>query len=264
MNKFFLILFFVFLSLSYLVGFSIKKPDLKISKQDSALNLKPELLVKLAAGNNRLLSSLMWISTLLESDLEHYGNRDLGSWLYLRFLTISILEPKFLLNYQFGGKYLMIVKDDLAGAEQILLKGLEKFQTDEKLLTDVGFLYTFELRNYSEGLKHYERLLASSAKVPDVLKSLVIKLRLQTSETDLEIAFDSVKHLYEQTENEFLRKKLWANLYAIKSEIDLDCLNSLEVKYCDPKDLNGDLYIKKGETYISPKPFKPYKLYMKK
>ena len=79
---------------------NLVKPSFKVSKQSSALNISHELLSIFDLGQRRLFSDILWISTLLESDLEHYKENDLNSWLYLRFNTISVLDPLFLKNYQ--------------------------------------------------------------------------------------------------------------------------------------------------------------------
>src|SRR4051812_26318090 len=61
------------------------KPNPDLSKQLTALNVNKDLLVFLSAGNKRLITDLLWVQTLLESDLQHYSARDLKNWMFIRF-----------------------------------------------------------------------------------------------------------------------------------------------------------------------------------
>ena len=64
------------------------KPKIILEKQDTAINLNKNILLFLNFGNRRIIADLLWIQTLLESDNEHYKQKDLNSWMYLRFLNI--------------------------------------------------------------------------------------------------------------------------------------------------------------------------------
>ena len=130
-----LILILIFLSLtSGYLNSILAQPSLKISKQNSAINVNQTFLNIFSLGQKRLISDLLWIATLLESDTDHYKSRDLDSWMYHRFNTIISLDPKFYNAYLYGGQYLGIVKDDLEGAADIYLKGLEQYPNDYDLL----------------------------------------------------------------------------------------------------------------------------------
>lgn len=240
---------------------NIPKPNLKISKQDSALNLSPYIIKVLDLGQQRLLSNVFWISTLIESDLEHYKNKDLNSWLFLRFNTISILDPLFKRNYQFGGQYLNIIKDDLYGAEIIFKKGLEVYPDDFELNFNTGFLYAFELQDYSKAIGVYEHLI-TLPRSPSYIKSILNKLKFQKT-GDLSLAFTLVKKTLENAKSPILIEKLNADLYAIKATQDLECLNTNQ-DGCEIKDYLGNKYILKDEKWISKKDFVPYQLFNKK
>lgn len=108
---------FFLLYLAFYTSKKVSPPILFISKQQSSLNVSESIVENFNIGQKRLISSLLWISTILESDQEHYKNKDLNSWMFLRFKTISFLEPKFYEAYNFGGPYLSIIKNDLAGAD---------------------------------------------------------------------------------------------------------------------------------------------------
>ncbi len=258
----YLILFFaiVFLSVAWKIKTSTPTPSLTISKQESAINFDSNLIQIFSTGQKRLIADLFWITTLLESDLNHYKNKDLNSWMFLRFKTISELDSQFLKNYQFGGQYLSIVKDDLQGAEILYRKGLHFFPNDYELNYNLGFLYGIELDEFKKAYDYFKR--AYEIKKSPILKSLLIKFKYsQTS--DLDLAYSLTKEFMEQTKDEVLKKKLFNDLLLIATEIDLKCLNGIYSKNttCNTKNLKGMNYIKKGKQYVSPILLKKYQLH---
>lgn len=235
-----------------------ERPDLQVSKQETAINVNSTFLQMLSAGNKRLLADVFWIFTLLESDLEKYQKKDAGDWMFLRFQTIANLDPYFYENYLYGGQYLSIVKDDLEGAAVIYERGVEKYPDDFALNLNAGFNYYFELGNYEAGLKLLEKI-KDHPKAPVTLPSIVHKLKLETGE-DPEAIFLLVYDRYQKTHDEFLKDKLYGDLYSIRAEIDLNCLNAGR-SGCRTNDLNGTAYIKKSDgRYHTIKPFHRYRL----
>lgn len=234
-----------------------EKPDLQLSKQDTALNINNNLLTYMSAGNKRLLTDLLWVQTLIESDIEHYKKRDLNSWLFLRFNSIATLDPLFYENYFYGGQFLAIVKDDLEGANLIYRKGLKYYPDDYKLNYNVGFLNYYEMGNFKEGLPFLEKIV-SYPEAPVYIRSIINKLKV-ASGVDLEEIFKLVYHNYSTTKDEGLKRRLSGDLYAIKAEIDLKCLNN-NGSNCSYKDIEGNYYINKDGLYYSPKVFLKYQI----
>jgi len=239
------------------INYNNEKPTLELSKQDTALNINNDLLVYLSAGNKRLLTDLIWVQTLIESDIEHYKKRDLNSWLFLRFNTVATLDPLFYENYFYGGQFLAIVKDDLEGANIIYEKGLKHYPDDYKLNYNAGFLNYYEMGNYPQGLK-YLRKIENNPQAPVFIKSIINKLLLATG-VELEEVFQLVLHNFMNTKDEALKNKLQRDLYSLRAEIDLKCLNNHKPN-CNLKDLEGNYYVKRDEAYFSPKPFVRYQL----
>jgi tetratricopeptide (TPR) repeat protein len=254
------LIFFIFsFSLANYFHTNYKKKALTIDKQESAITVKEDLLLLFSLGQNRLFADLLWITTLLESDLKHYKKRDYNSWMYLRFLSIARLDPLFLRNYQFGGKYLSIVKDDLIGARDIFERGLEQYPEDYDLLFNGAFLYAFELGDFKNGLKLYEKLLEIN-KAPEFIKSLIPKLKFQTT-GDLSLTYQVLKETLKTAEpGSTLYNKLNRDIYALKAQIDLDCLNNGKDN-CSRYDEDGNPYLLKGNEYIAPKEFEKYQLH---
>ncbi|MGZ3810010.1 MAG: hypothetical protein ACXVCE_18140, partial [Bacteriovorax sp.] len=85
----------LFLVAAYFVNINNEKPLMFISKQDQSINVNTSLITYVNLGLKRLISSSLWISTIIESDIEHYKKKDLNSWMFLRFNSIAELEPDF-------------------------------------------------------------------------------------------------------------------------------------------------------------------------
>jgi hypothetical protein len=250
------------LVISGYINESYEVPPIEISKQDSAINLDNKILLLFSAGQKRLLADLFWIATLLESDVDHYKNNDLNSWLYLRFNTIINLDPKYLQAYRFGGKYLSIIKDDLIGAKNIFESGLMVYPNDYELIFNTAYLYAFELQDYKLALKYYKRLLLFP-QVPEYVKTLVSKIEYEVNQ-DLDSTFMVLNDLYKnEPEGTFLKIKIEQQLYAIKAQIDTECLNQNKLN-CELVDYRLEKYVLRNGIYFSKDKYKPYKLNKRK
>lgn len=256
--------FMLFLA-AFRISSNLNKPYIVISKQDETWNLNDEMIQKFNLGFKRLESSFLWILTILESDVDHYKKRDLNSWMFRRFNSISTLEPLFYENYTFGGLYLSIVKDDLSGASIIYDKGLKYYGDDFTLLRDAGFHFYFEVEDYKKAYEIYSKLKNHPKASPIIISSLA---RLEKSQGNPEAAFNLLINKYNQIpdKDSFLAQKIKGHLYALKAELDLGCLNSSgeNNQKCSLKDFNGDYYIKKNDTYQAISPWEPLKIKRKK
>lgn len=260
-NSKLILLALFFLVISNYFHSNTLKPSINLSKQDTALNVDNDILKIFSIGQNRLIADLFWITTLLESDHDHYKKKDSNSWMFLRFLTITNLDYRFLRNYQFGGMYLSIIKDDLIGAKTIFEKGLKTYPNDYKLILNTAFLYAFELQEFEKAIKLYQKLLKFE-NAPKFIPSVINKLKYAQSD-DIELAYELVKStLATAEEGTTLHSKLTHDLYAIKATIDLDCLNNNK-ENCSKIDNDGNPYLYKNGSYTAIKEFKPYKLYLK-
>ncbi|WPU65532.1 tetratricopeptide repeat protein [Peredibacter starrii] len=234
-----------------------QKPKVFISKQESAVNFKIDFIKFFSLGNKRLISDLIWVQTLMESDQEHYKQKDLNSWMYLRFASISELDPNFYQNYLYGGQFLSIIKDDLPGAAVIFEKGLSRYPNDYDLNYYAALMYYYEMGDAQKGILHFEKII-NDPRAPSFFSSIVNKLKLETGE-DLDTIYQLVSYNYENTEDPTLKAKLEQDLYAIKAEIDLKCLNHQGVN-CGTRDQFGSPYVLKNGTYYSEKPFSLYRI----
>lgn len=259
LRKYYIIAFaLVLFFLAFIINQNLYRPNVVLSKQDETWNLNNEMILKFNLGFKRLVSSFLWISTVLESDIDHYKNKDLNSWMFLRFNTISVLEPKFYENYALGGPYLSIVKDDLTGASIIYDKGLKLFPDDFYLLRDAGFHYHFEMGDYSKSFEIYSKLRHHKQANPVIISNLA---RLETERGNLAVAFDLLLDQLNsiQDKESFLAKKVRSHLYSVKAEIDLNCLNK-KLKNCSEKDFYGNNYLIKNTIYFAAHEWQLYRI----
>lgn len=251
------------LSGAYYVSQKSEKPTLFISKQESGFNVDDSFFKYFNLGQKRLMSSIIWIMTILESDNDHYKNEDLNSWMFHRFNTISNLEPLFYENYAFGGPYLSIIKDDLKGATYIYNKGLSKFPDDFYLLKNAAFHFHFEVEDYQRSREIHKHLLHHKNINPILYSSLArIESELGNKEAAFTILLSNYNDLKKRNQTA-LADKTKEHLYAIRAEIDLECLNGKTTSNikCNTHDLNGAPYIKDSlGRFKASKAWTPFKI----
>lgn len=240
------------------INLILNKPLIELNKQDTAVNLNKNVFIFGSAGNKRLITDLIWIQTLLESDTEHYKKRDLNSWLFLRFNSIAALDPKFYENYLYGGQFLGIMKDDLDGANEIYKLGLEHFPDDYNLNYNAGFLNYYEIGNFKDGIRYLEKI-KNHPKAPLYIQSIINKLIYEVS-GDKQQALKLLYENFKQTIDLALKNKLAKDIYSLKATIDLECLNAKKTN-CDRVDADGSPYLIEQGTYRSQKPTTPYRLF---
>lgn len=222
-------------------------PRINISKQDSATNINQTFINLFNAGEKQLLSSLLWVQTILDSDLEHYKKNDSNNWMFLRFNTIISLDPRFYEAYLYGGQYLSVIKDDNLGARIIYEKGIEKFPYDYHINYNAAFHYYFELNNLPLAVERYtvlEKKHNLIKRAPRLI-SLINKLRTKNKES-IEDSIYLVKTSYESApKNSYLKKYYYKKLHSLYVKRDLMCLNSSkDPSRCNVKGPHGEEYIK--------------------
>ncbi|MDH5581646.1 MAG: hypothetical protein OEY33_07050 [Bdellovibrionales bacterium] len=239
---------------------SILKPEFNITKQESAFLLKQDTYLGLIPFPKRLLSSFVWISTMLESDLQKHYRQDENSWLYYRFMTISKLDPFFYENYFIGGKYLSIIKDDILGAEDIYKKGIRIYKHDFWLLINSAFNNYFELGNLKKATELYEKAsrYPEAQKYFPILPSLLAKLKRELG-LNLKDIYLLVYRAWEKEEIDELKARYQESLYSLKTEIDLICLN-LQKNNCDKYDFYGEAYINENGKFKAKRKWKKFEI----
>jgi hypothetical protein len=253
-----IILGLLLFSLSFYINKKNTRPKIEIKKQDTAITLNRDLLRIFNLGNKRLLADIIWIQTLIEGDEEHYSKNDLNSWMYHRFMSIAALDPLFYENYIHGGMYLSIVKDDLLGAKDLLEQGLKYFPYDFKLNYNMGYTLVFELGEKKKGLVYFEKIL-NDKNLPSFFPSIINKLRYEVFE-NYDSAMYFLKDRLKQTKDQSIQNKIKYEIYSLKAEKDLKCLNTHQTN-CDKTDSDGKPYQKNQKNeWQSLKPIRKYRL----
>lgn len=194
----------------------------------------------------------------MESDQEKYRGKDFADWMYLRFLTISVLDPQFYENYLYGGMYLSVVKDDLAGAAEIFERGLKLYPGDYSLLYYAGFNYYFEMGDYKKGYETLKKI-SNHERTPHVLRQVINKLHFEVT-GDYDVAINLLKESLKTTQVEIFRNKIDTDLYTLTAQRDLECLNANRTD-CSKIDYRGNPYLKVGDKWISSEKFNPYRIF---
>ena len=231
-----LLLSFAFLMIAGYLNQNLNKPKIIVPKQKSAVNINDQVLLVVSAGQRRLLSSFFWITTLLESDLDRFRSE------------------------QSEDKYSNIVTDDLEGSNYIFMKGLETYPDNFELNYNLAYLLAFEMGRFKEAAFYYSKIV-DDPKSPVHTRSLIAKLQYQSG-TGLDEAYKAVLDLYQREKTDFLKVKYRKDLYAIKAEIDLNCLNLLK-KGCSKRDFDSNPYLYGNGKYYSAKQYARYKLFIK-
>lgn len=260
-NNFLLLIASVFFVSAIIIHQKTPRPVFDIEMQDRALNFNKDLLKILSIGNKRAISNVLWVQTLMQSDEVHYEGPDRKNWMYLRFDTISALDPLFYQNYLWGGMYLSIIKNDMDGASDIFDKGLQYYPDDYELNYRQGFNYYFELGQFEKGLYYLEKI-AEHPKMPISIKFIINKLRFETT-ANYDFALNYLWNSIQKEKDKVLLDKLTSDFYALKAERDLNCLNNNEGN-CEYYDADGKRYIFENNKWRTYKEFKPYRIYLPK
>lgn len=239
------------LLLAGLLGKDVGHPPLEIPKQETSINFNADLMHLASVGFNSTIADLVWVQTLMESDLDHYRGPKLDSWLYHRFELISRLDPNFYENYLYGGQYLMIVKDDLDGAEELISRGLKLFPDDMSLNWYMGFLWAYERLDVARAYPYFKKVSVHPNR-PQMFDSIFARMSAQAmgAREAFAVALESWK---QQPEGSQMKIRLYQVLYSLKAEIDLECLNK-QLPRCELKDFEGNPYIKNNGIWTAPKP----------
>lgn len=246
----------IFLIAAYAVNLNNEKPLMFVSKQDKVINFNASLFSYINLGLKRLISSTLWTSTILESDVEHYKKKDLNSWMFLRFNLISELEPQFYENYSFGGPYLSIIKDDIEGASIIYKKGIQQYPNDYSLIKDASFHFYFETKDKASSLEFFSRL-KQFPKIPLYLQTSMA--RLEAAQGNLSAAMAMLNEMQAKfPPNTAIGSRVFDYRYSIKAELDLDCLNDKK-ESCSVLDLENEPYKLINHSFKAQRAWIPYR-----
>ena len=244
---------------NYYNSTSLKSPEISYDVNEKHLALNFDLVSLLCLGQKRMCSSLLWTDTMLHSDIERTNNKN-KSWMYYRYRLISHLDPFFYSNYLIGGIYLSVVKDEPENAKKLYEDGLKQYQEDFSLNLNAAFNDYYELGLADEAITKYQRAYNNTEDplVKRSISNIISKLSAGTGK--LEFAFDFLYAQYKVTLLPSIKAEIGEQLYAIKAEIDLACLNKKERKNCSDVDFFGLPYLYKNGSYEAKREWKPFRI----
>jgi len=222
------------------VGTQVRLPRPVLSPQDVHYSVDADIALLASMGLRNTMADVIWVQTLIESDLEHYRGVHLGSWMYRRFELISRLDPIFYENYQHGSQYLMVVKDDIEGARALLNRGLERFPDDMTLNWQMGYLHIFERGDVAEGYPYFAKVHRHPNR-PARFDSIFSRLSAEVVGLPEAHALTLVSWR-QQPEGSPLRERLGQILHAMQAELDFACVPT-QGRPCRPVDFTGRPYI---------------------
>ncbi len=257
----FFLIYLLFIGINYVKN-RTHLPPIKISKQQDAVNIDDQVFFFFNLGNKRLLSDIFWVQTLIESDYDHYKSRDLNSWMYLRFRTITRLDPLFREAYLYGGRYLSVVKDDLLGASEIYDEGIKHYPDDYDLNFNAGIHFYTEMDEQQKAVGLLSKIMYHD-RAPTYLPSLIARLKVETGQKEGALLLLN-EALFRTEKNTPIYERMKKNINQLQTEIDLNCLNSGK-KDCRKVDFLGNRYLwsNSQRKWIAKKKLKKFKLFKK-
>jgi hypothetical protein len=197
-------------------------PEKRVS--EAALRVDPPVARAAAAGHVMALVDWLWMEVLQDPALTHVL-RGTHPRLFYRLDLLTDLDPAFAETYTTGAGLLAVVRNDGAGARDILEKGRrfierelpsrpaafrERFWPNPwQVYLYLGYVYIFEL----EDMVHGAEVMAIAADLPGApvyLKSL--KQRLQAKDGYFEVARRLLVFLRDNAGDDRLREQYDAKL----------------------------------------------------
>ena len=201
---------------------NVKVRDLGVSWVEPAIERQekwnPALYKALSFGQWPLAVDWLWIQALQDPALSHVPS-NIHAQIYYNFDLATDLDPAFLEAYLYGGNLLSVVRNDNAGARDLLTKG-EKFRTKELpqypeafresfwkqawwIPLTLGYVYMYEFYDMPGSAAAFAAA-SDHPGAPEYLKSLGGKLK--TPEGQYETAIRMAEFFAGQAKDERIKK----------------------------------------------------------
>jgi hypothetical protein len=204
-------------------GFAVQKEELLLSS--------PTAIQKLSLGYDSLLADIYWTRAV-----QYYGSR-LGpgkhnfDLLYPLLDVATTLDPKLIVAYRFGAIFL---SEQVLGANRtdlaikLVKRGIEANPDNWRLSGDLGFLYYWRMKDYSDSAAVY---LDGSKKpgAPPWMKLMAARVAAMGGSIDTSRMIWS--QVYESTQDPRIRKMALKELEELKAQDDEQHLDELATDY---------------------------------
>lgn len=201
-------------------------------EKDELLLSSPSAVRKISLGYDALLADIYWTRAV-----QYYGNR-VGTdhpnfdllWPLLDITTN--LDPKLVIAYRFGAVFLSETGRGGAGRTDLAVKLVKRgiaANPDQWILgSDLGFLYYWRMRDYSDSAATY----LQASKLPNApLWLKMMAARVAQKGGSLETSRMIWSQLYESTQNRLVKKRAGEMLRGLKAQEDEAQLNELATEY---------------------------------
>jgi tetratricopeptide (TPR) repeat protein len=190
------------------------------------------LLRVLSAGNQSLLADVYWTRAV-----QYYGSRlrdhktDFSLLDPLLDITVT-LDPHLMIAYYYGSIYLSMKPPRGPGdpykAIALLEKGIQANPDQWRLWHHLGFIYYWDLQDYSKAAAAYEE----GAKNPRALSWMkAMAAAIAEKGGNEETSLFLWERIYESSEDESIRINAMAHIQSIRARGDLDSLENLAAQY---------------------------------
>jgi hypothetical protein len=180
-----------------------------------------------ALGYQAVVADFLWLQAI-QAMGERKISEEAGRWLYRTLDVVTTLDPKFVRAYEAGGLALctLVVLPDESNA--LLEKGMKHNPQVWQLPFYAGINYYFEFRDDAKAGEY----IARAARLPGAPPQLALfSARLLASSREPQAAIEMLAQLYDQTEDENLRRTLDRRLKETIVERDLQLLEAAISRY---------------------------------
>ncbi|MEW6058074.1 MAG: hypothetical protein AB1540_15815 [Bdellovibrionota bacterium] len=184
-------------------------------------------IVRRFLGVRLLVADLIWIDTMIKSDIRHEEMPFTA--FYRAFKTITQLDPDNLFAYYIAGLYLSVIKDDVKGASAILRDGVMRLESGPyawyeawKIPFILGFNLLYEEHEIEEGSK-WIQYAAKMPNAPEYVRSLSTKV--STERGQLEVGSRVLLDFYRRIKDEDQKKQIEKKLVELTVKLEIADLN---------------------------------------
>ncbi len=224
-NKKILIMFGIILPLLYSLQKQIDlSPERRGRIEDMKYLPSGRFLKGAALAYDEILGDLLWIKTVIYFG-EHYLSNKQYEWLSHMLDVSTDLNPYFEYPYEAGGVMLAMETKEIDRSIALFKKGMKNVPQTDKRYWYLPFFLGFDYMYFKKDFAAAARYMEQAARLPghpEYLPMLVTRLYANANDPEVAIAF--LKEIYENTENEDMKRDIDKRIKEIIVERDIRLL----------------------------------------
>ena len=190
------------------------------------------MLRSLSMGYEGLLADIYWTRVV-----QYFGRKKLAGSARLDLLgpllqITTTLDPHLLIAYRFGAVFLAEAPPGGAGRPEqalyLLRRGIVANPHYWRFWQDVGFIYYWDLKDYSAAARAFETGSEQPGALP-WMKAMAATVLAKGG--DIPTSLELWLQIYQHSDNEDLRRSALDHLATLKAKEDLDLLNRLGAQF---------------------------------